>query len=112
MDWPAAKLAIGPTIEHGFYYDVDLDYKITPDDLPKIEADEQLLRQALFNLLDSDADEKLSREEARRAISRVPKLKDNPEVLERLFDKVDSDKDDKLNIDEYEQLRELLGSRR
>ena len=68
--------------------------------------------QALFNLLDSDADEKLSREEARRAISRVPKLKDNPEVLERLFDKVDSDKDDKLNIDEYEQLRELLGSRR
>ncbi len=36
--WPAAKLAIGPTIEHGFYYDVDLEYKITPDDLPKIEA--------------------------------------------------------------------------
>lgn len=36
--WPAAKLAIGPTIEHGFYYDIDLDYKITPDDLPKIEA--------------------------------------------------------------------------
>jgi threonyl-tRNA synthetase len=36
--WPAAKLAIGPTIEHGFYYDIDLEYKITPDDLPKIEA--------------------------------------------------------------------------
>ncbi|MCI5050291.1 MAG: threonine--tRNA ligase [Rickettsiales bacterium] len=35
--WPAAKLAIGPTIEHGFYYDVDLDEKITPEDLPKIE---------------------------------------------------------------------------
>jgi threonyl-tRNA synthetase len=36
--WPAAKLAIGPTIEHGFYYDIDLDEKITPDDLPKIES--------------------------------------------------------------------------
>lgn len=35
--WPAAKLAIGPTIDHGFYYDVDLDYRIAPEDLPKIE---------------------------------------------------------------------------
>lgn len=35
--WPSAQLAIGPTIEHGFYYDIDLDYKITPEDLPKIE---------------------------------------------------------------------------
>lgn len=36
--WPEAKLAIGPTIEHGFYYDIDLDYHLTPDDLPKLEA--------------------------------------------------------------------------
>lgn len=36
--WPQAKLAIGPTIEHGFYYDIDLDTTLTPDDLPKIEA--------------------------------------------------------------------------
>lgn len=35
--WPSAKLAIGPTIEDGFYYDVDLDYRISTDDLPKIE---------------------------------------------------------------------------
>ncbi len=35
--YPAAKLAIGPTIEHGFYYDVDLPHAITPDDLPAIE---------------------------------------------------------------------------
>ena len=27
--WPDAKLAIGPTIEHGFYYDVDLETKIS-----------------------------------------------------------------------------------
>jgi threonyl-tRNA synthetase len=36
--WPAAKLAIGPTIENGFYYDIELDTPLTPDDLPKIEA--------------------------------------------------------------------------
>jgi len=35
--WPSAKLAIGPTIEDGFYYDVDLDHRISTDDLPKIE---------------------------------------------------------------------------
>jgi threonyl-tRNA synthetase len=35
--WPQAKLAIGPTIEHGFYYDIDMDTVLTPDDLPKIE---------------------------------------------------------------------------
>ena len=34
---PSAKLAIGPTIEHGFYYDVELDHPLTTDDLPKIE---------------------------------------------------------------------------
>jgi threonyl-tRNA synthetase len=31
------KLAIGPVIEHGFYYDFDLDHTLTLDDLPKIE---------------------------------------------------------------------------
>ena len=36
--YPSAKLAIGPTIEHGFYYDVELATPLTPDDLPKIEA--------------------------------------------------------------------------
>jgi len=36
--WPAAKLAIGPTIDYGFYYDIELDTPLTPDDLPKIEA--------------------------------------------------------------------------
>ncbi|NDF13194.1 MAG: TGS domain-containing protein, partial [Proteobacteria bacterium] len=37
--WPDAKLAIGPTIDNGFYYDVELDsHQISTDDLPKIEA--------------------------------------------------------------------------
>lgn len=38
--YPGVKFGIGPSIEHGFYYDVDLpeDKKITDEDLPKIEA--------------------------------------------------------------------------
>ena len=37
--WPQAKFGIGPTVENGFYYDVDLDVKLTPEDLPKIESE-------------------------------------------------------------------------
>ncbi len=37
--WPRAQFGIGPTIENGFYYDIGLDVKITPEDLPKIEAE-------------------------------------------------------------------------
>ena len=37
--WPQAKFGIGPTIENGFYYDIDLDVKLTPEDLPKIERE-------------------------------------------------------------------------
>tara|TARA_B100001121_G_C18678621_1_gene617437 strand:- start:300 stop:2213 length:1914 start_codon:yes stop_codon:yes gene_type:complete len=35
--YPKSKLAIGPTIENGFYYDVLFDQPISSDDLPKIE---------------------------------------------------------------------------
>ncbi len=37
MMYPTAKLAIGPTVEHGFYYDIDFEEAISSDDLPKIE---------------------------------------------------------------------------
>ena len=37
--YPDAKLAIGPPIEDGFYYDLDLPAKLTDEDLPKIEAE-------------------------------------------------------------------------
>lgn len=37
--WPQAQFGIGPTIENGFYYDINLDYKFTPEDLPKIEKE-------------------------------------------------------------------------
>jgi threonyl-tRNA synthetase len=36
--FPQAKIAIGPSIETGFYYDFDLDHPLTEQDLAKIEA--------------------------------------------------------------------------
>jgi len=49
--FPDAKFAIGPAIEDGFYYDMELPRALTPDDLPRIEermraiidADEQFV---------------------------------------------------------------------
>ncbi len=35
--WPGTKTAIGPAIEHGFYYDFERDTPFTPEDLPVIE---------------------------------------------------------------------------
>lgn len=35
--WPEAKLVYGPTVEDGFYYDIDLDEPIRPEDFEKIE---------------------------------------------------------------------------
>lgn len=37
--YPDVKLGIGPVIEDGFYYDVDLPFRLTPEDLPKIEEE-------------------------------------------------------------------------
>ena len=35
--WPDAKMAIGPTIENGFYYDIDLDQVLTDEDIDALE---------------------------------------------------------------------------
>ena len=46
--WPEVKLAIGPSITDGFYYDVDPETPITADDLPKIEAEmKKIIKEAL-----------------------------------------------------------------
>ena len=38
--WPEAKFGVGPVVENGFYYDVDLgDAKLSEEDFPKIEAE-------------------------------------------------------------------------
>src|SRR6202049_806110 len=37
--WPEAQFAAGPPVENGFYYDVDLAHRISPEDFEKIEAE-------------------------------------------------------------------------
>ena len=37
--WSEAKLAIGPAIDKGFYYDIDMEHTLTPEDLGKIEKE-------------------------------------------------------------------------
>src|SRR5438045_1970077 len=37
--WPEAQFAAGPPVENGFYYDVDLPHRISPEDFDKIEAE-------------------------------------------------------------------------
>ena len=36
--YPQVKLAIGPAIAEGWYYDVDLDFSLNPEHLEEIEA--------------------------------------------------------------------------
>ncbi len=37
--WPDTKLAIGPAIDNGFYYDMDTEHVFSPEDFPKIEQE-------------------------------------------------------------------------
>jgi len=37
--WPDAQFAAGPPVENGFYYDLELDHRISPEDFDKIEAE-------------------------------------------------------------------------
>ena len=49
--WPGAKFGVGPVVENGFYYDIDLgDAKISEEDFPKIEKEKisvKFLRKGL-----------------------------------------------------------------
>ncbi len=53
--WPRAELVYGPSVKDGFYYDIDLDEPIRPEDFPRIEqkmaeiikADKPFIRREL-----------------------------------------------------------------
>ena len=46
--FPEAKLAIGPAIENGFYYDFDIDTTFTPDIIEKIEGEMKAIIKAKY----------------------------------------------------------------
>jgi threonyl-tRNA synthetase len=37
--WPDAQFSVGPPVENGFYYDVELEHRISPEDFPRIEEE-------------------------------------------------------------------------
>src|SRR6266576_5799409 len=37
--WPGAQFAAGPPVDNGFYYDVDLSHRISPEDFERIEVE-------------------------------------------------------------------------
>lgn len=47
--WPDTKMAIGPVIDNGFYYDVDIEHTLTQEDLA-------LLEKRMHELADKDYD--------------------------------------------------------
>ena len=48
--WPDAKLAIGPAIDNGFYYDFDMEHKLNDQDLLKIQKEMKKIIQANYPL--------------------------------------------------------------
>ncbi len=44
--WPDAQFASGPAVENGFYYDVELEHRISQEDFPKIEAEMKTIVKA------------------------------------------------------------------
>src|SRR5512146_2780600 len=57
--WPGALLTLGPSIDDGFYYDIDFgDTKISEEDFPKIESKMHEIVKSWkgFEKIDVDAD--------------------------------------------------------
>ena len=79
--YPEAKLAIGPAVDNGFYYDIDLEHRLVPEDLEKIEAEMKKIVKEGFEVERME----LSREEAIKFMEeqgenyKVELIKDLPE---------------------------------
>jgi threonyl-tRNA synthetase len=77
--FPDAKLDIGPPTDTGFYYDVDLEHKLTTDDLAKLEAEMKKI---------ADENQRFDRKEVSReeAIEIIKKMGQERYKLGRLQD--------------------------
>ncbi|WP_299089534.1 threonine--tRNA ligase [uncultured Metabacillus sp.] len=63
----SVKLGIGPVIENGFYYDIDMEQAITPEDLPLIEKEMKKIVNENLEIIRKE----VSREEAKRIYEEV-----------------------------------------
>ncbi len=77
--WPKVKLAIGPAVDNGFYYDIDLGKeKITEDDLVKIETEmKKIIKADLpFEKFELTAAKALAREKKSGQVYKLEMIKD------------------------------------
>ncbi|RKD27303.1 threonyl-tRNA synthetase [Caminicella sporogenes DSM 14501] len=79
--YPDTKLAIGPSIDNGYYYDFDSEYKFTPEDLEKIEKEmEKIIKEDLkIERFELSREEALKLMEEKGEIYKVELIKDLPE---------------------------------
>lgn len=87
--FPEGKIAIGPPVENGFYYDFDLPRTLTPDDLAEIEKRMRRIVQGKHRFVRRE----VSPEEARKL------FKDQPYKLELIDDLL-------RGADEYGEMQE------
>ena len=87
--WPNAQFAAGPPVETGFYYDVDLDHRISPEDFPRIEEEMRKVVEAADPFVRSSISRDAAMELGRTG--RLAALSDRPEpsrfkldILERI----------------------------
>lgn len=77
--YPEAKLAIGPAIDNGFYYDFDVDVPFTPEVLEKIEAEmKKIVKEALpLERYELDPEEAIELMEKKGEIYKVELIKEH-----------------------------------
>ncbi|MEZ5547905.1 MAG: threonine--tRNA ligase [Pseudomonadales bacterium] len=83
--WPDTKMAIGPVIDNGFYYDIDLERRVTDEDIVLLEERMKKLAQTHYDVIKK----KVSWQEAYDTFAE----RDEPyklEILERDISKDDS----------------------
>ena len=83
--FPNAKLAIGPAVDDGFYYDIDIDEKFPPDDLDKIEAEmKKIVKEDLeitrFTLSKAEAVKKFTDENEPYKVELTEGIPDGDEI--------------------------------
>lgn len=77
--WPDTKMAIGPTIKNGFYYDVDLAHSLTEEDLDNIEKRMLKLAKTNYDVVKKVVDWQTAKAvfEARNELYKVAILDEN-----------------------------------
>src|SRR6266850_5399633 len=73
--WPDAQFAAGPPVEDGFYYDVDLEHRISPEDFPAIEAEMKKIvkENQVFEKVTVTRDQALADAQAGRLAALAPR---------------------------------------